>query len=246
MKLSLEATTKLLPKIQGFGDFDWVSFPRTLSDSSYLDFFSNSSVPRIISMGNGKGEPELKKTREMWEKLGGKDIIISPDFVGDHIKTITTYDIYCQEYGAESVIGVLQGSSYKEVLSCMNYYKGQVAVPFNIGSTDSATNSMMALRRALVVSNIPSDRYVHLLGFNNIPELEWYETKPNVISINTGHPILLGLKEQDILSIDNDSDKSENTFDAMDVAEATCKGQLSQTQWTAIVRNIALLRRYIS
>jgi len=244
MKLALESTTNLLGKVQGFGDFDWISFPRASKDKEYLDFYQKSDRPRVLNLGDGSSNPDINQVKEVYEALGSP-VIISPDFAGEQVKTITAYDTYCQEYGVENVIGVLQGASYKEVLGCLAYYKGQVAVPFSIGSADETANSLMALRRALIVSNIPADRYVHLLGFTTLDELEWYETKPNVLSINTGYPVMLGMKSEDILDIGKECNKAESTLEIMEKVEAS-KKELSQTQWTAIIRNIALLRRYIS
>ena len=244
MKLALESTTKLLGNVQGFGDFDWISFPRASKDKECLDFYQQSTQPRVLNLGDGISGPDIKQVKEACEVLGNP-LIISPDFVGEQVKTIEAYNMYCQEYGVENVIGVLQGASYKEVLGCLAYYKGQVAVPFNIGSADDTPNSLMALRRALIVSNIPADRFVHLLGFTTLDELEWYETKPNVLSINTGYPVMLGMKSEDILDIDKECNKAESTLEIMEQIEASNK-ELSQTQWTAVVRNIALLRRYLS
>jgi len=244
MKLALESTTKLLGNIQGFGDFDWISFPRAIADKDYLSFYQQSPIIRVLNLGDGVSEPDVKQTKEVWEALGNP-VITSPDFVSDQSKTLSAYNMSCQEYSEENVIGVLQGASYKEVLGCLAYYKGQVAVPFNIGSAEDTPNSLMALRRALIVSNIPADRYVHLLGFTTLDELEWYENKPNVLSINTGYPVMLGMKSEDILDIDKECNKSEATLDIMEKIEEANK-ELSQTQWTAVIRNIALLRRYIS
>ena len=244
MKLALESTTDLLSKVQGFGDFDWISFLRASKDKEYLNFYQQSTQPRVLNLGDGVSEPDVQQVKEVYEVLGSP-VIISPDFAGEQLKTLTAYDAYCQEYGAENVIGVLQGASYKEVLGCLNVYKGQVAVSFNIGSADDTPNSIMALRRALIVSNIPADRFVHLLGFTTLDELEWYETKPNVLSINTGYPVMLGMKSEDILDIDKECDKAETTLSIMEQIETTNK-ELSQTQWTGIIRNIALLRRYLS
>ncbi len=244
MKLALESTTDLLSKVQGFGDFDWISFSRASKDKEYLDFYQQSTQPRVLNLGDGSFAPDIGQVKEAYESLGSP-VIISPDFAGEQARTISAYDMYCQEYGVENVIGVLQGASYKEVLGCLTFYKGQVAVPFNIGSADETTNSLMALRRALIVSNIPADRFVHLLGFTTLDELEWYETKPNVLSINTGYPVMLGMRSEDILDIGKECDKAESTLSKMEQIEAANK-ELSQTQWTGIIRNVALLRRYIS
>lgn len=243
MKLALEATTSLIPKIQAFSDFDWISYSRLIKDKDYYNFYSQSKAPRTLNFDGKVDEIKSDKTKEIWTILG-TPIIVAPNFAGKQIETLQAYDECCQAFGVENVIGVLQGSSYQEVLGCINYYKGQIAVPYNIGSTSTTPNSLMALRRALIVSNIPVDRWIHLLGFTTIDELEWYETKPSVLSINTGYPVMLGLKEEDILDIDKDVNKAETTLSIMEKVEVTAK--LSQTQWTAIIRNIALLRRYIS
>lgn len=243
MKLALEATTSLLPKVQAFSDFDWISYSRVVKDKEYYNFFQQSKASRTLNFDTAIADPKSEKDKEIWTALGSP-IIVAPSFIGKQIETLQAYDAYCQEYGVENVIGVIQGASYQEVLGCVNYYKGQIAVPYHIGSASTTPTSLMALRRALIVSNIPADRWIHLLGFTSIDELEWYETKPNVLSINTGYPIMLGLKEEDILDTGKDVNKSESTLSAMEKVEAT--GKLTQTQWTAIVRNIALLRRYIS
>jgi len=244
MKLALEATASLLPKIQAFGDFDWISYPRMLKkDKEYIDFCMKSEAPRTLNLGDGCASIDIKQIKDIWEALGSP-IMVAPSLTGNYLKTIQAYDSCCEEYGVENVIGVVAGTSYQEIFACVNYYKGQIAVPFDIGSGDEAPNYLMALRRALIVSNIPADRWVHLLGFTTINELEWYMPKPNVLSINTGYPILLGLQEKDILDIDNTINKPKTTLSIIE--EEIVKKQMSQTQWTAIIRNIALLRRYLS
>ena len=245
MKLALESTTDLLDKVQGFGDFNWISLSRATEDKDYLDFYKESGQLRVLNLGDGVSDPDINQAKELWESFGNP-VVVSPDFAGDQMKTLHTYEICCQDFGPENVIGVLQGSSYKEVLDCIPHYQGQIAVPYNIGSMPATPNSFMALRRALVVSNIPADRYVHLLGFTTLDELEWYENKPNVLSINTGYPIMLGMKSEDILDIDRECTKATITLEAMKEVEAMNNKSLSQIQWTSIIRNIALLRRYIS
>ena len=122
MKLALESTTDLLSKVQGFGDFDWISFPRASVDKEYLNFYQQSTQPRVLNLGDGVSEPDINEVKEAYEVLGSP-VIISPDFAGEQAQTITAYELYCQNYGVENVIGVLQGASYKEVLGCLNVYK---------------------------------------------------------------------------------------------------------------------------
>jgi hypothetical protein len=96
----------------------------------------------------------------------------------------------------------------------------------------------MSLRRALVISQLPKEVSVHLLGFTSLNEFIWYKDRHNVLSIDTGLPILLGLQgkgiEEPIL------DKSVPTLNQMDSLELNAKG------WTSVCRNIALFRTFLS
>lgn len=242
MKLALECPTALLPVVQPFGDLDWVVAPRVLQDKEYAEFYHGSARIKVLSTTDGIAEPlGLEDFKKALDAIGGNAFVVAPNWANDMPRTVSAYGEWRKEFGEGIVIGVLQGSSFKEALSCLNWYKGEVAVPYDIGSSGSAGNWLMGLRRALVVSNIPADRFVHLLGFNTVEELEWYETKPNILSINTGYPVALGLAEEDILDTDKLA-KKEPTAVKLD----RFKGELTQTQWTAVIRNIALLRKHLS
>lgn len=116
-------------------------------------------------------------------------------------------------------------------------YKGVVAVPYAVGSKLDNPPWLMGLRRALVVSNVPQDRRVHLLGFTCVEEFQWYRDKPNVVTIDTGIPILLGLQNKGIE--DGLESKEEPTWKELQ------KYELTQEHWSAVCRNIALLRKYL-
>jgi len=238
MKLALEARTDMLEMVQPFADFDWILAHKVLEDEGYAKFYKESDKPRFIDNSvNEIGEPvSIEDMKKVWGVLGG-GYIVAPDWIGDATKTVEAYGKCVEEFGEENVVGVLQGGTFQEALGCLNVFRGMVAVPYDIGSKKKDPPWLMALRRILVVSNIPSDRYIHLLGFTSIDELWWYTNRPNVVSIDTGIPILLGLQGLDIL--DPLEGKEEPTYNRMD------KLELTQDGWTAICRNIALLRRYL-
>lgn len=238
MKLALECPTHLLEMVQPFANFDFALASEILNDEVYATFYKESTKVKIVdNCLNEKGEPvsveELKTACDMV----GAHYVISPDWRGDCKRTTDAYLESVKVFGEEKVIGSLQGGTFQEALSCLDVYKGTIAVPYMIGSKKEDAPWLMGLRRALVVSNIPSNRFVHLFGYTTWEELHWYEDKPNVISIDTGTPILLGLMGLDIL--DPLESKDLPTFNQMKDKE------LTQDKWTAICRNIALLRRHL-
>jgi len=245
MKLALECPTAILDMVQPFGDIDWVIAPYVLKDKEYTEFYRQSKRLKVLNNTDGVAEPlGIDDFKKAFDAIGGNAVIIPPDEANDRDKTLVAYSEYCKEFGDASVVSVLQGDSFKNALSCLAYYKGEVAVPYNLGSDSSAPNWLMGLRRALVVSNIPADRPIHLLGFNTVEELEWYEGRANVVSINTGYPVLLGLEEADILDTERMLGKPEATFPKM-AKLCPDEKKLNQTKYTATIRNIALLRRYL-
>lgn len=244
MKLALECPKDCLEMVQPFADFDFILAQEVLKDKEYADFYTQSDKFKVVDNGaNEKGESlSLEQLEEAFNKVGGH-LVVSPDYLGECSRTLAAYPECVEKFGEDRVIGVLQGSTPMEALSCLGVYKGLVAVPYHVGSysLDSPRDAppwLMALRRALVVSNLPKDRQVYLFGFNDLEELSWYSGRPHVVAIDTGVPVLLGLLEQDIL--EPLSAKLDATFSKMQSLK------LSQVKWAAICRNVALLRRYLS
>jgi len=238
MDLALECRANLLEYVQPFTDFDFVLAHLALKDEEYSAYYRGTGKDKIVDNSvNENGEPvSLDELKEAFRQVNGT-VIVSPDWIGNKELTLEAYEESIKEFGESRVIGVLQGTDYKEVMDCLRYYKAGVAVPYDICSEKTDPPWVMGLRRALVVCNIPSDIVVHLLGFNSIEELSYYKGRANVLSIDTGVPVLLGLQERDIL--DPLDSKAKPTYNLMEQIE------LSQTGLTAIYRNIALLRRYL-
>jgi len=242
MKLALECPTGLLEMVQPFADFDWILGSEVLKDEGYAKFYSESSKIKYVDNSvNEEGEPlPLDKLKEVFQQVAGT-YVVSPDWIGDSKQTLDALGGCIKEFGIEKVVPVLQGSDFEDTLSCLFSILAlsprQIAIPYDICSLKTENPEIMSLRRALIVSHIPADIYVHLLGFTSLEEFLWYQRRPNVTGIDTGIPILLGLTGLDIL--DPLEDKSKPTFNEMS------KMELNQTAWTAIIRNIALLRRYL-
>ena len=240
MKLALECRTDLLEMIQPFADFDFILARHVLEDEQYAAYYKESSRLKVLDNGvNEEDEPlSMKELKEAFAKINA-NFVVSPDWINDSVKTIGAYPECVKVFGEDKVIGVLQGRTPIEALSCLQVYKGHtVAVPYRVGGSDLTTYpEVEALKRALVVAHIPAEKFVHLFGFTTLGELLWYENRPNVLSIDTGIPVLLGLLGKDILDPMEPKEIPTN--------EAAKKIELTQTGWTAIIRNIALLRKYL-
>jgi len=239
MKLALESRPDLLKLVQPLADFDFILAQEVLGNEEYAEWYRESTKIKYLDNGLAEnGQPlTIEQLKEADEKVGGNCIIMAPDWRGEFSRTVEAYVEACKAFTTNRVIGVMQGSSPSECLSCLNYYQGVIAVPFRILSTMDDSPDVMALRRALLISNIPNDRLVHLLGLTTLEELEWYENKPNVMSIDTGVPILMGLQEAHI------QDGLENK--SVPTHKLAAEIELTQKRWLAIVVNIATLRRYL-
>lgn len=240
IKLALECPTAMLEMVQPFGDFDWILGHKVLESQEYLEYYKEPGRLKIIDNSvNEVGEPLSLEDMEKVLSLVGGDLLVSPDWIGDALKTVGAYGDCIKKFGKEKVIGVIQGETFEEALRCLSIYgsEGLIAVPYDVCSKKTDLPSTMALRRALVVCNIPNNTRVHLLGFNSLDEFFWYSGRPNVVSIDTGVPVMLGLDGLDIL--DSLGAKEAPTLSRMEKIELTQQG------WTGVIRNIALLRRYL-
>jgi len=244
MRLALECPTPLLEMVQPFADFDYILAHKYFEDEAYAAYYkaSTSTIKFVDNSVNEVDAPaKLEQLEQIMKEVNGT-YLMSPDWIGDYTRTAEAYKECVEKctLGKERVVGVVQGSSPEEAMKCLELFEGSlVAVPYHVGGGEAGRSdppTLMALRRALVVSNIPSNRYVHLLGFTTLEELSWYADKPNVISLDTGVPILLGMQCKDY---DEFKDKSSPTTTLSE------KLDLSKDGWAGICRNIALLRKYM-
>jgi len=245
MKLALECSTKLLEMVQPFADFDFILAHKALEDEEYLKFYkeSGNGLKIVDNSVNEEGTPEsAEKLIEAFKEVGGT-YLVAPDYLGDTQKTIQSYNecktlMAKEKIPLERLVGVVQGKVFEEAFECLKAYSsGLVCVPYDLCSEKTDSPWIMGLRRALFVAHVPKEYIVHLLGFTSLEEFFWYQNNPMVVSMDTGIPILLGLQGLDIL--DPLESKEQPTLNQIE------KIELSQQGWTGIIRNIALLRRYM-
>ena len=241
MKLALECRTNMLEMVQPFADFDFILAHKVLEDEAYAEWYNESTNLKIVDNSvNELGTPvSIEGMKEAFEKVNGT-YVVAPDFLGDAKKTVESYIECTKVFPKERVIGVVQGSTFEEAFECLPVYQsGIISVPYDLCSQKTDPPLLMAIRRALFIGYMPKDKgfVVHLLGFNGLEEFFWYQNAPFVASIDTGIPVLLGLQGLDIL--DPLESKVEPTLNLME------KLELTQQCWTGIIRNIALLRKWL-
>ena len=248
MKLALECRTDLLGHVQPFSDFDFILTHKILQDEEYLNWYkeSDNNLKIIDNSVNEQATPEsIENIIEAFQKVGGT-YLVAPDYINDAEKTVQAYteckSLVVNKYKipAERVIGVIQGKVPEEAFECLrSYTPGFICVPYDLCSVKTDPPWLMGIRRALFISHIPKDQgwIVHLLGFTSLDELFWYQDNPMVVSMDTGIPVLLGLQGLDIL--DPLESKEQPTLNQLEKIELTQQG------WTAIIRNIGLLRKWM-
>jgi len=242
VKLALECRTDMLEMVQPFADFDFPLAHKVLEDETYATYFKESDRVKFLDNSvNELGSPlSIEKVVEAYDKVMGT-YLVSPDYIGDADKTVEAYLELTKKCPEHRIVGVVQGSNFQDAFRCLGIYgnSGVVAIPYDLCSEREDPPWLMGLRRALFISNIPyvEGKSIHLLGFTSLEEFFWYRGNPMVTSIDTGIPVLLGLLGLDILDPLESKDKA--TFLQMEKIELTQKG------WTGIIRNIALLRKYL-
>lgn len=225
--------------VQPFADFDFILAHLYLKDKDYAKYYKASTRFKILDNStNELGEPcSLEDIKTVADDCN-PNYVVAPDWIGDAIKTLEAFTKATEMFGVSKVIPVIQGATLEEAINCANTYgKGLMAVPYDIGSTKDDEPEVMALRRALLISNLPLEMSFHLLGFTSLQEFQFYARRPNVVSLDTGVPIMLGLTGKDIL--DPLEKKKTPTYNKMEAKT------LDQKSWTGICRNLALLRKYL-
>ena len=206
MQLALECPTPLLSEIQPLADFDFCLSHLVLKDEEYANYYRKSNRVKILDNSTN----ELLSPLSLEEIKQAADIVkpnfvVAPDFLGDGVTTIESLKKALHYWDQSMLIPVIQGSTIQEVINCLKEivrlnFCARLAVPFDILTNRSASLEDMAKGRRMVIhmldmsyTQYPIDS-IHLLGVTTLEELKSYDTYPQVESVDTGSPVLHGLK----------------------------------------------------
>jgi hypothetical protein len=249
IKLGLECPNEFSRYLLPLGDFNFALAKEVLKSEELANYYKLST--RVCYLDNSTNE-ELKpcsiKELKKASTLINPKFVISPDYLGDSTKTLSSLPEAIDAFGKDGLIPVVQGSSLEEVVNCGRSIFGsdfrRVAVPYDLILGRHASVCDMARVRSIVVYFLAEMGFtnIHLLGLTSIEEFiyYWYDrpTRIAIESVDTGGPVLLGLKG---LEYPNElSFKTTPTLRLME--ENTSKDFSNNAGLSKAVWNIAFLR----
>lgn len=204
--LGLESPNSISKMILPLGDFNFALTKEVLNHPELVDYYRKSNKYCILDNStNEELKPCSLKEISVASGLINPDLIVAPDYLGDSKKTLGILRNTIDLFGRTGVLPVLQGSSFEEIISCAesirNHNLNIIAVPYDLISGRTAPVWTMARIRSLIVYylvNILGFKDIHLLGLTSVEEFQYYNhspiTKQGIRSVDTGGPVLLGLK----------------------------------------------------
>lgn len=255
LRLALECPTYLLEEVQPLADFDWILTHLVLEDEEYAKFYRDSEKFKVLDNSvNELLEPcSLGQMERAEEILGGVDLVVPPDFLGNYLATLASLDKALRVWPREKILPCVQGEDIRQIKECtdgiLSRGFNRIAVPYDITCERTCSLEAMAESRLRVVnsiiSRVPKSRClllgfsIHLLGMTTLEEL----TRHNsgwVKSVDTGGPILHGLKGLRF-GRDNLLPKAVPTLEQMPgESEESSDSRLADTYY-----NIACLRKVV-
>lgn len=223
IELALECPTELLDIVQPYADFYFALTHLVLKDPEYARFYGEGFDKELI-LDNGTNEllePCSLEDIKLAADLINPDIIIAPDYLGDDASTIAGLDAAVDLFGKDRVMPVIQGQTEDGVVKCADEIKKRgfnwVAVPYDILCSRDDSIEKMAEERSHLVRYLSRRTFslIHLLGLTTLEELSEYRDIRQVKSIDTGSPVMHGLKG---IRFGRDEllDKRKPTLDRMD------------------------------
>jgi hypothetical protein len=192
MKIGFEAPTNLLEIVNPLGDFDFISVDQFMVDKEYARYFI-SKPPRLTLISTRQNHTLHSVPMEDIIKVIGElkriCYVIGPDTYRNMEETMSSYKNFSKMYDREYTIGVVQGKTIKECLDCSAYYGDWIALPFDVSSSWGG--------RLELVGHL-GGKIIHLLGMTSLDELEQLKEFDSVQSLNTGLPVVAGLKGSSI------------------------------------------------
>lgn len=244
MKLAIECPTSLLEQVQPLANFDWILAHKASQDTDYVNAYMKSRRLKVLDNGVCElREPMDADTLVVLAKGLAVDFVVPPDFLGNADRTLDALDRMCDKLSARKVFPVVQGSDVDVAIDCGRQIArrgfDKVAIPILRGEP----LAVMARKRAEIVNSLAEYfQWVHLLGMTNFEEFQEYTNLPQVMSIDTGAPVMYGLRNLRFGEFELE-DKTTPTFNLMEAEDIEDDGVSSLLE--CVYYNIAYLRRVL-
>lgn len=213
MLISHEVPICLLEESKRFNDYDYCLLHLTYEYSEYKQFYLNSiEEGRKVLLDNSLFELGDALTNNQLAQ-GVLDLnptwYVIPDCLNNKDVTISRFESFIKEYpnlpGLK--IGVVQGSTKKELIECYKYMSekaDKIAIPFDSKGFDDFSNNDNVLERwcdgrrtfiqYLCNEGIISSKPHHLLGCSLAKEFNFpLYHKINIETIDTSNPVVAGI-----------------------------------------------------
>lgn len=200
MQLAMESPVPNLDEIRRVTDFDFV-LCHLLDNPRYRQFFAVSGRNKILdNSANELAEPiSLDRLLRAAEDISAT-LFIPPDFHNDAARTLASAQEALKVVSASRICATIHGTSVEECILLARTYAHlgirRIAVPCDVTLSNEFPLSALSSTRCAVVSSIlpaePTLR-VHLLGISLPEELLNYGRFRNVVSVDTGSPVLNAL-----------------------------------------------------
>lgn len=202
IQLALECPTDMLTIVQPHADYYFALTHLVLKDEICCSFYKDRGCgEKTLILDNSTNEllepcslEDIRRAADIIKP----DLVVAPDFLGDDASTISGLDAAVDVFGGSEILPVVQGRTLTDVVRCSLEIKSRgfdrVAVPYDILSTREYSIDLMASNRAVVVRVLSGMfGWIHLLGFTTLEEVIGYRGNPNIMSMDTGSPVLHGL-----------------------------------------------------
>ena len=213
MKVSHESMIPLLKESLMFNDYEYSLF-HLYDIKEYRDFYKNTTRTHYLDNSAYEAqftdwEFDLEEFYSLIEEIHPTHIIV-PDVIGDGKNTIKKFKEFDFSRISEDIkiIGVVQGSTWKEMIECFEFLNPRVdviAIPFHseaysIKFNKNSVDEACAIGRVKFIRDIIktyNTKPIHLIGMKLPIELELYseEEKNHIVSIDTANPIQFGMLE---------------------------------------------------
>jgi hypothetical protein len=233
-------------------DFDFVLTHSVLGDKAYAKYYTDHREDRYLVLDNSTNEKlepcTLEEIREAAETVK-PDLIVAPDYLGNHFATERALEKCLEIWPKNRILPVLQGHDYATAMECTDFIDklgfDRIAVPYDIACGREASLESMAASRYRVIRALHSSQYsfdVHLLGLTTLEEVGKYRDWMEVESIDTGSPVLHGLRGK-MYGRSPLLPKSDPTMNLM---ESAVIGEYPEIDYGAVYHNIAYLRKILN
>jgi hypothetical protein len=197
-----------------FNDYDYCLVHLFEDHKDYFDFYRKSVLTgREVILDNSvfelKKAFDSKKFADWVEKLLPSHFIV-PDVLENYRDTTTQYEKFVKEYRRlpGKTIGVIQGKSYHELVSCYKYIQDvgvdKIAISFDYSYYESLFPKLNKLEawskgRQQLIDHLLQDGIInqkkphHLLGCGLATEFAYYKGMKFIDSLDTSNPIVSGI-----------------------------------------------------